>query len=77
MEALDNATKCRSCSEQVETVIHAGCIPPEIIKRGAKIGTATIETKFKEWLARKLSGQPGRSEEQPDDEGPPRRRWKG
>ena len=75
---LEKSKKCASCSGTVETVIHPACVPAEVVNRGAKLGTAAIETKIKEWLARKISGQPNDPNEgrNPDD-GPPRKRWKG
>lgn len=70
-EALQKATECRACGGEVVTVLHAGCLPAEIVNRGAKLGTGVIEKKLGEWLAKKISG-----EESPEGGDEPRKRWR-
>ncbi len=73
-DALEKATTCRACGTEVVTVLHAGCVPAELVNRGAKLGTGVLERRITEWLAERLSGDPGpRASADPDDQP---RRWK-
>lgn len=68
-EALEKATKCAACGDVVPTVIHPGCIPAEVARRGANAGTAAIERRVIDWLAGKSSKKkPSRSRDEQDEE---------
>lgn len=72
-EALAEAKKCATCQQPVPTVIHPGCIPVEVARRGGKIATDAAQKKIMEGIARIFSGDEEQKDERPRG-GP--KRWK-
>ena len=71
-EKLEKAATCRACDQPVQVVIHPGCVPAEMVNRGAKLGVGVVEKRLTEWLAKKLAGEPERprARDQDDDVDP-------
>ena len=67
-EALEKAKTCAACQGPVETTLHPGCVPAEVLNRGAKLGTKVLEQRVTEWLAQKLAGGHGRGRPHTSDD---------
>lgn len=71
---LAEATNCKACGQPVAAVLHAGCIPAEVARRGAGLGTKIVEQRILDWLA----GDPRKKRKQDDPDRPrPRQRADG